>query len=188
MINIDELRLRAAGRWENIIKELYSGEIDFSGQHGPCPKCGGTDRFVWFRDGGGGCHCRLCHREDNGDGIATVMWLNEVTFVDAVKQITSTLDASDIISHCCSAFVKLSPFPWCRCLNSIQDVNGNLILQSAPSFKDWEDFDELIVVEKAPEMLLLINALNALPWSKDQKVNELADEARALIREIAHSQ
>ncbi len=52
---------------------------------GPCPKCGGTDRFHctadWFM-------CRQCH-EKRGDAIEFVMWHNSVDFKEAVAILTS---------------------------------------------------------------------------------------------------
>ena len=48
---------------------------------GPCPKCGGTDRFHvtpewWF--------CRQCH-ERRGDAIGYVMWRDDLRFPDACE-------------------------------------------------------------------------------------------------------
>jgi len=56
---------------------------------GPCPACGGTDRFsintkkqVW--------NCRGCGK--GGDGIAMVQHLDGCDFVDAVRALTGILD------------------------------------------------------------------------------------------------
>lgn len=53
---------------------------------GPCPKCGGDDRFhctdEWFM-------CRQCHPK-RGDAIAFVMWKDNVDFKGAVAHITNT--------------------------------------------------------------------------------------------------
>jgi len=50
---------------------------------GPCPKCGGEDRFHvqadWF-------FCRHCH-ERRGDAIEYVSWLHGVSFLDAVAML-----------------------------------------------------------------------------------------------------
>src|SRR6478672_12221649 len=56
---------------------------------GPCPKCGGDDRFhvrsdSWF--------CRQCYPLSNGkshDVFAFVMWLNGVDFRQAVATLTN---------------------------------------------------------------------------------------------------
>lgn len=61
---------------------------------GPCPKCGGTDRFHVFQSGGSGewrWLCYQCH-EKPADTISFVRWLHPgLSFVDAVSQITGTL-------------------------------------------------------------------------------------------------
>ncbi len=54
--------------------------------HGPCPICGGRDRFtVWTtnpRSGQGGrVYCRQCGY--TADGIATLMELRDYSFADA---------------------------------------------------------------------------------------------------------
>jgi len=52
---------------------------------GPCPKCGGNDRFHceadWF-------FCRQCHPK-RGDAIAFVMWIDGVDFKSAVALLTN---------------------------------------------------------------------------------------------------
>jgi len=52
---------------------------------GPCPKCGGNDRFHceadWF-------FCRQCHPK-RGDAIAFVMWIDGVDFKSAVATLTN---------------------------------------------------------------------------------------------------
>jgi hypothetical protein len=54
---------------------------------GPCPKCGGTDRF------GVNCSkpaflCRHCFPKDGGDAISLVMWLDGCEFLSAVEALT----------------------------------------------------------------------------------------------------
>ncbi len=53
---------------------------------GPCPKCGGNDRFHcqadWFS-------CRQCHPK-RGDAIEFFMWLNGVDFKSAVAMLTNS--------------------------------------------------------------------------------------------------
>lgn len=52
--------------------------------HGPCPKCGGRDRFHcavdwWF--------CRQCHPKRD-DAVAFVRWLDGCSFQDAIEKLT----------------------------------------------------------------------------------------------------
>ena len=57
---------------------------------GPCPRCGGTDRFHctedwWF--------CRKCH-EKRGDAIEFITWLEGCTFLEAVDKLGGNLSCS----------------------------------------------------------------------------------------------
>ena len=56
----------AQGRWQGILAEL--GLSDYlSGKHGPCPICGGKDRFRWDNKGGNGTY--FCNQCGAGDGF-----------------------------------------------------------------------------------------------------------------------
>lgn len=57
---------------------------------GPCPKCGGNDRFHCARDW---FFCRQCHPK-RGDLIEYTSWLNNVSYLEAIK----TLDNGAITS------------------------------------------------------------------------------------------
>ncbi len=53
--------------------------------HGPCPKCGGTDRFTvnvaegwWF--------CRQCSPR-RGDAPGYLMWLQNLTYPEALARL-----------------------------------------------------------------------------------------------------
>ena len=55
---------------------------------GPCPKCGGTDRFHVRTDM---FFCRHCYPLDNGqhhDAIAFIRWMHNVEFQEAVQMLT----------------------------------------------------------------------------------------------------
>jgi hypothetical protein len=55
---------------------------------GPCPKCGGTDRFAihlkkqcW--------NCRQCKKEtDTGEVIGFTQWIDDCDFIAAVQKLT----------------------------------------------------------------------------------------------------
>jgi hypothetical protein len=82
----------ADGRWPEIISTI--GRVDpgiLDGNHHPCPKCGGTDRFNLNREGTGGAFCNQCFTAKNGDGFATIQWLTGDDFA-------STLEA--VAKHC----------------------------------------------------------------------------------------
>ena len=68
-----------AGRYTTLRRASGNGEMA-----GPCPKCGGDDRFHcnadWF-------FCRQCH-EERGDAIAFVQWVKGCSFPDACAALS----------------------------------------------------------------------------------------------------
>ncbi len=74
--NVDLLEL--AGRFTTLHRE---SRREYSG---PCPRCGGRDRFhvsaEWF-------FCRQCH-EKRGDAIEFMQWLNGVEFRAACDMLS----------------------------------------------------------------------------------------------------
>jgi putative DNA primase/helicase len=79
------LRDRAQGRWLGILPALGIQESFLNGKHGPCPLCGGKDRWRWDNREGRGTW--ICSRCGAGDGIALVMQKNGWDFREAAKQI-----------------------------------------------------------------------------------------------------
>lgn len=69
-------------------------------RQGPCPKCGGKDRFhVKVHQGVGYCNCRGCHGDPMGtqhawkDAIDYLRWLRGMTFAEAVQALGARVDA-----------------------------------------------------------------------------------------------
>lgn len=92
--DVDYIRSAARSRWPEIITALGNVDHDhLDGQHHPCPKCGGTDRFRAFKDFAevGGMLCNQCHPNKNGDGFSTVQWLRGVKFIEAVGLVADHL-------------------------------------------------------------------------------------------------
>lgn len=57
----------AKGKWRGILLELGLPEDCLKDKHGPCPLCGGVDRFRWDNKGGLGSYiCNVCGA---GDGM-----------------------------------------------------------------------------------------------------------------------
>lgn len=55
---------------------------------GPCPRCGGKDRFIVFEaqnNGLGTWYCRGC--EHGGDGIELIKWVKECSFKEAAYEV-----------------------------------------------------------------------------------------------------
>jgi len=86
------LRDRAQGRWSGILPALGISESFLTGKHGPCPLCGGKDRWRWDnREGRGTWICSKCGA---GDGIALVMQKNGWEFREAAKQIDTVIGSA----------------------------------------------------------------------------------------------
>ena len=89
----DDLLARARGRWPAILSSVAGISEDFlTGEHGPCPFCGGTDRWRYDdRNGEGGGYCNQCGGRDTGggsiSGIDIVMRARGMEFSEACKAI-----------------------------------------------------------------------------------------------------
>ncbi|MEQ9642507.1 MAG: primase-helicase zinc-binding domain-containing protein [Alphaproteobacteria bacterium] len=65
---------RARGRWPTILPRLGIAASFLVNRHGPCPLCGGRDRFRFDdRDGSGSYYCNRC---GPGPGLLLVQKLN----------------------------------------------------------------------------------------------------------------
>lgn len=80
-MNIDDIQDRARGQWPRILLALGASHSHLTGKHGPCPWCGGTDRFRFDnRDGQGTFFCNQC-----GAG-------NGMTFASRLLQLEDARD------------------------------------------------------------------------------------------------
>ena len=80
-----DVRTAAAGRWRSILTTLGMDDKALSGKHGPCPLCGGRDRFRFDnKDGRGTYFCSGCGA---GDGVRLAMGITGLSFKDAAREI-----------------------------------------------------------------------------------------------------
>lgn len=87
-IPVELIRQAAAGRAVEILERVASIPRDaLTGNHGPCPKCGGSDRFRLLDSEAGAVLCNQCFRERNGDYFAAVQWARNVDFLEAAKLV-----------------------------------------------------------------------------------------------------
>ena len=92
--DVTAIKQAAVGRWSEILTALGSIPAEVNdGNHHPCPKCGGVDRFRAFDDFAetGGVYCNQCHAENNSDGISTLQWANGIDFKAVVKLLADYL-------------------------------------------------------------------------------------------------
>jgi len=75
----------ARGRWVGVLTALGIDETFLRNRHGPCPMCGGVDRFRFDdKEGNGTWFCNSC---GSGRGIELVMKLRGCSFRDACDAI-----------------------------------------------------------------------------------------------------
>jgi putative DNA primase/helicase len=80
-----DVRAIARGRWRGVLLALGLDERTLSGKHGPCPMCGGKDRFRFDdKDARGTYYCSGCGA---GDGVQLVMGVTGLQFREAAQRI-----------------------------------------------------------------------------------------------------
>jgi putative DNA primase/helicase len=85
MIDREPIRERMAGRWHGVLPMLGVSESFLANKHGPCPMCGGKDRWRFDdRDGHGTWICNQCGA---GDGVSLVMKAKGWDFKTAAEEI-----------------------------------------------------------------------------------------------------
>ena len=90
-MNLDSIKSAAQNRWPEILSRLAGVDVStLTGRHGPCPRCGGTDRFRFTNmDNHGSAICNQCGKF--GDGLATLGWLLGVEFKESASRVASCL-------------------------------------------------------------------------------------------------
>jgi putative DNA primase/helicase len=84
-VTTEKLGERARGRWHGILPALGIDRRFLKKKNGPCPMCGGKDRWR-FTDinGKGTWWCNNCH---GGNGVALVMQFTGLPFREAAERI-----------------------------------------------------------------------------------------------------
>lgn len=81
MLNVREI---AQGKWPGILKSLGIEDKYLVNKHGPCPLCGGKDRYRFDDKDGKGTYFCSCGA---GDGVKLVMLFKNLDFRNAAMQI-----------------------------------------------------------------------------------------------------
>jgi hypothetical protein len=93
--NVAEIKCRAEGQWTSILSSIcgLSHQQLNPSVHGPCPKCGGTDRFRAMDDVArtGALFCNQCFSKRNGDGFAAIQWYLECNFPRALQLVADAV-------------------------------------------------------------------------------------------------
>ena len=79
----------SVGKWFGILTHFGVDQCFLKNKHGPCPMCGGTDRFRWDnKDGSGSYICSYCR---SGDGMKLLMEVTGMDFKTAAKSVDSVI-------------------------------------------------------------------------------------------------
>lgn len=79
----------AKGMWKGILTALELPDSFLTGKHGPCPLCGGTDRFRWDNQDGRGTY--ICNQCGAGDGMKLACEFTGKPFAEVAPKIDSIL-------------------------------------------------------------------------------------------------
>ncbi|MDW0360850.1 toprim domain-containing protein [Halomonas venusta] len=83
----------ARHKWRSILAELGINRSHLINRHGPCPLCGGSDRFRFDdKDGKGTYFCSGCGA---GDGMKLAMQWTGLSFKDCAKRIDDICDYTE---------------------------------------------------------------------------------------------
>lgn len=95
-LDVDEIRERARGNWRSILGSLGLILPATAMKHGPCPSCGGKDRFRFDdKDGLGSWYCNQCEPRA-GDGFALIMNVFSCDFAHALETVSLELGHSPL--------------------------------------------------------------------------------------------
>jgi putative DNA primase/helicase len=84
---------RARGQWPEVLAMLGVEERFLTGRHGPCPMCGGKDRFRFSdKDGDGWFYCNQC---GPGSGILLLRRLHGWGHAKTCQEVDRVLGAED---------------------------------------------------------------------------------------------
>lgn len=89
--NPDTIRREAMGRWRGVLSALSIEVPASSKEHGPCPTCGGKDRFRFDDENGrGSWFCNQCIPHA-GDGFRLVQNAKRCSFPEALQFVAGVL-------------------------------------------------------------------------------------------------
>lgn len=87
MLDFDNIRAESVGRWVSIFRALGI-DVREDGKHGPCPSCGGKDRFrLDNKEGRGDYFCSGCGAGDGFMLVEKVMGVDIRGAMDAVSHV-----------------------------------------------------------------------------------------------------
>jgi putative DNA primase/helicase len=97
-LNIHAIKDAALDRWPLILQAAGVDLVFLKNKHGPCPVCGGKDRFRFTdKDGRGGHICNQ-HCPDGGDGFRLLMDYRQTDFIHAARFVAEVLGGAAVVA------------------------------------------------------------------------------------------
>lgn len=93
MIRADEIHQRLGASWPQILVQLGIPESALRNRHGPCPACGGKDRFRFDNKQDRGTY--FCSQCGAGDGFSLLERVHGWTFAEARNRVVEVAGLSD---------------------------------------------------------------------------------------------
>lgn len=91
----EKIQDRALGKWRSLLPQLGIPAAYLTNKHGPCPCCGGNDRFRFDdKAGSGSYYCNGC---GPGSAVDLVMKVNKIDFITAKKLIEQHLPDAQVV-------------------------------------------------------------------------------------------
>jgi hypothetical protein len=102
-LSAEDIKRQAAGRWSQILASVCGLEPQQLNPkiHGPCPICGGNDRFRALDDveESGALWCSKCHNKEttpkSGNGFESVQWLLNCRFPESLRKVAEFIGHSN---------------------------------------------------------------------------------------------
>jgi len=91
---LPDIKHLARNRWPSILEALGIDPRYLTGKHGPCPVCGGKDRFRFTDKDGDGLH--ICNQHGSGDGFRLLMDVYGWDFKHTVKEVSALVDTATL--------------------------------------------------------------------------------------------
>lgn len=93
-ISAETVKRSAQNRWREILTAVGIDSSILTGKHGPCPACGGRDRFRFIDKNGDGTYfCNQCNMQ-SGDGFQLMQNCTGKTFTQTLELVASILGIS----------------------------------------------------------------------------------------------
>ncbi len=135
------VRAAATGRWLAILTELGVPESALRNRHGPCPGCGGHDRFRFDNRDGRGTF--ICGQGGNdvlaGDGFTLLEHSLGLSFPAALRHVGDLLH----VSHPCSRVRILAP------LRPVPTATGTAVPVCDPG-RAWRAISTVVSLTRSP--------------------------------------